>query len=91
MDFQMYFLSENMSFLRIVQIIDIKAKKFDGFGYSFRPSEKPSKTIKEQAFFRPSGTGWRKDTKQRPLFPPNNKKHMLRHDVAADIDTSEKN
>ncbi len=41
--FQMYFLLENMSFLRIVQIIDIKAKKFDAFRYLFRPSGKPAK------------------------------------------------
>jgi hypothetical protein len=39
----MYFLSENMSFLRIAQIIDIKAKKFDALGYSFRLFQKSAK------------------------------------------------
>ena len=34
-EFQMYFLPKNMSFLRIVQIIDIKSKKFDAFGHLF--------------------------------------------------------
>lgn len=34
-EFQMYFLPKNMSFLRIVQIIDIKSKKFDASGHLF--------------------------------------------------------
>ena len=39
----MYFLSENMFFLRIVQIIDINPKKFDALGYSFLPFQNPEK------------------------------------------------
>jgi len=65
----MYFLSESMSFLRIVQIIDVKAKKFDALEYSTRPSRKPTKTIKEQAFLYPGQADNKNGTKKPSGFP----------------------
>ena len=83
----MYFLSESMSFLRIVQIIDVKAKKFDALEYSTRPSRKPAKTIKEQAIFIPRIDRQQKTARKTIHFPVDNKKkHMFRHDAATDIE-----
>ena len=74
-EIQMYFLSESMSFLRIVQIIDVKAKKFDALEYSTRPSRKPAKTIKEQAIFIPRIDRQQKTARKTIRFPVDNKKN----------------
>ena len=76
-EIQMYFLSESMSFLRIVQIIDVKAKKFDALEYSTRPSRKPAKTIKEQAiFYTPDRQATKKRLKKLSGFLSTTKKHV---------------
>ena len=93
MDFQMYFLPENMSFLRIVRIIDIKAKFFDAFRYSFR-SSKNDKNDKRTSVFCRSPDRLRKSSAtlrlladaDNVLFPANNKKHMPGHDTATGIE-----
>lgn len=63
----MYFLSENMFFLRIVQIIDINPKNFDALGYSFRPSQNSEKSKLTSDFTSPDGLT-KKNTKRHPLF-----------------------
>ena len=74
-EIQMYFLSESMLFLRIVQIIDVKAKKFDALEYSTRPSRKPAKTIKEQAiFYTPDRQATKKRLEKRSGFLSTTKK-----------------
>lgn len=67
-DFQMYFLSENMSFLRIVQIIDINPKKFTVSGYSFLPSQKRQNS-KIASFFRTAGLAVETTAKRHPILP----------------------
>lgn len=62
-EFQMYFLPKNMSFLRIVQIIDIKSKKFDAFGHLFQSSPRhrgKRRNGKKQALIPHSRTSRRK-------------------------------
>ena len=92
MDFQMYFLPENMSFLRIVGIIDIKAKFFDAITYLFRSSGN-DENDKRASFFYRSPDRSRKSTAILWImtdaddipFPATNKKHMPSHDAATGI------
>ena len=80
----MYFLPENMSFLRIVQIIDIKAKKFVVLEYSSRPS-KNRQNSKRTSFFRfPGQLGKRTHETVSDLLD-SDKKHMFCRDVATGI------
>lgn len=68
-DFQMYFLSENMFFLRIVQIIDINPKKFTVSGYSFLPSQKRQNSKIASVFFRTAGLAVETTAKRHPILP----------------------
>lgn len=72
----MYFLSENMSFLRIVQIIDINPKKFTVSGYSFLPSQKRQNSKIASVFSR-RRTGRRNHRETASYSPGGDKKDIL--------------